>query len=73
MDVGQKVVFVRDVGEGAEVGKQGTVRGMSEDVVIVDCRLEEHVAPVLARMWDVLLERLWNRLLKRRSDWTGDQ
>ena len=46
---------------------------MSEDVVIVDCRLEEHVAPVLARMWDVLLERLWNRLLKRRSDWTGDQ
>jgi hypothetical protein len=63
MEVGQKVVFVRDV-KGAEVGKHGTVMGVSDDVVIVDCRLQEHVAPVLAQMWDVLPERLWNRLLK---------
>jgi len=67
MEVGQKVVFVRDV-EGAEVGKHGTVRSVSDNVVIVDCRLEEDVAPVLAQIWDVLPERLWDRLLKRRSD-----
>jgi hypothetical protein len=63
-EVGQKVVFVRDV-KGAEVGKHGTVMGVSDNVVIVDCRLREHGAPVLAQMWDVLPERLWNRLVKR--------
>jgi hypothetical protein len=68
MEVGQKVVFVRNV-NGAEVGKRGTVMGKSDNVVIVDCRLQEHVEPVLAQMWDVLPERLWNRLLKRRRDW----
>ena len=67
MEVGQKVVFVRDV-EGAEVGKHGTVMSVSDNVVIVDCRLEEDIAPVLAQMWDVLPERLWDRLLKRRKD-----
>ena len=67
MEVGQKVVFVRDV-EGAEVGKHGTVTSVSDNVVIVDCRLEEDIAPVLAQMWDVLPERFWDRLLKRRSD-----
>ena len=66
MEVGQKVVFVRDV-KGAEVGKQGTVMDVSDDVVVVGCRLDEHLAPVLAQMWDVLPERLWDRLLKRRS------
>ena len=68
MEVGQKVVFVRDV-KGAEVGKHGTVMSLSDNMVIVDCKLQEHVAPVLAQMWDVLPERLWNHLLKRRSDW----
>ena len=67
MEVGQKVVFVRDV-EGAEVGKHGTVMSVSDNVVLIDCRLEENVAPVLAQRWDVLPEWLWNRLLKRRSD-----
>jgi hypothetical protein len=66
VEVGQKVVFVRDV-KGAEVGKQGTVMDVSDDVVVVGCRLDEHLAPVLAQMWDVLPERLWDRLLKRRS------
>ena len=66
MEVGQKVVFVRDV-KGAEVGKQGTVMDVSDDVVVVGCRVDEHLAPVLAQMWDVLPERLWDRLLKRRS------
>ena len=36
VEVGQKVVFVRDV-KGAEVGKHGTVIGVSEDVVVVGC------------------------------------
>ena len=64
MEVGQKVVFVRDA-KGAEVGKHGTVIGVSDNL---ECRLQEHVTPVLAQMWDVLPERLWNHLLKRRSD-----
>jgi len=68
MEVGQKVVFVRDA-KGAEVGKHGTVIGVSDNLVTVECRLKEHVTPVLAQMWDVLPERLWNHLLKRRSDW----
>ena len=63
--VGQKVVFVRDV-KGAEVGKHGTVIGVSEDVVVVGCRLHEHLAPVMAQMWDVP-ERLWERIPKRRQ------
>jgi hypothetical protein len=67
MEIGQKVVFVRDV-KGAEVGKHGTVMSLSDNMVIVDCKLQEHVAPVLAQMWDVLPERLWNRLLRRRND-----
>ena len=66
VEVGQKVVFVRDV-KGAEVGKHGTVIDVSEDVVVVGCRLHEHLAPVMAQMWDVLPERLWERISKRRS------
>ena len=68
MEVGQKVVFVRDA-KGAEVGKHGTVIGVSDNLVTVECRLEEHATAVLAQMWDVLPERLWNHLLKRGSDW----
>ena len=65
MQVGQEVVFVRDV-EGAEVGKHGTVLDISDDLVVVGCELKENVSPVLAQMWDVLPEQLWNRLLKRQ-------
>jgi hypothetical protein len=66
MDIGQKVVFVRAV-KGAEVGKHGTVRKVVDDTVVVDCTLQERLAPVLAQMWDVLPERLYDRLLKRRT------
>jgi hypothetical protein len=66
MDVGQKVVFVRAV-KGAEVGKHGTVRKVVENTVVVDCPVQERLAPVLAQMWDVLPERLYDRLLKRRT------
>ena len=68
MEVGQKVVFVRDA-KGAEVGKHGTVIGVSDNLVTVECSLGERVTAVLAQIWDVLPERLWNHLLKRRSDW----
>jgi hypothetical protein len=67
MEIGQKVVFVRDV-KGAEVGEHGTVTSVAENVVVVDCRLQEHVAPVRAQMWDVLPERVWNRLSTRSPD-----
>jgi hypothetical protein len=66
MDVGQKVVFVRAV-KGAEVGKHGTVTRVTENMVVVDCTFQKHLAPVLAQMWDVLPERIWERLLKRRG------
>jgi len=66
MDVGQKVVFVRAV-KGAEVGKHGTVMKVADDMVVVDCTLEEHLVPVLAQTWDILPERVWERFLKRRS------
>ena len=65
MQVGQEVVFVREV-EGAEVGRHGTVIDISDDVVVVGCGMKEKVSPVLAQMWDVLPERLWDRLLKRQ-------
>jgi hypothetical protein len=65
MDVGQKVVFVRAV-KGAEVGKHGTVTKVIDNTVVVDCILQKHPAPVLAQMWDVLPEQIWERLLKRR-------
>jgi hypothetical protein len=53
--------------KSAEVGKRGTVMKVFDNVVVVDCTLKEHSAPVLAQMWDVLPERLWDRLLKRRK------
>ena len=65
MQVGQEVVFVREV-EGADVGRHGTVIDISDDVVVVGCEMKEKVLPVLAQMWDVLPERLWNRLVKRQ-------
>jgi hypothetical protein len=37
MEVGQKVVFVREA-KGAEVGKHGTVIGVSDNLVTVECR-----------------------------------
>jgi hypothetical protein len=65
MQVGQEVVFVREV-EGAEIGKHGRVMDISDDVVVVGCELKENGSPVLAQMWDVLPEQLWNRLVKRQ-------
>jgi hypothetical protein len=61
MEIGQKVVFVRDV-NGAGVGKHGTVIRVADDAVLVGCKLHGNLAPVMAQMWDLLPERLWNRI-----------
>jgi hypothetical protein len=66
MEIGQQVVFVRDV-NGAEVGKQGTVMRVADDVVLVGCKSHGHLAPVIAQMWDLLPERLWKRISKPSS------
>jgi hypothetical protein len=66
MEKGQRVVFVRDV-DGAGVGKHGTVIKVADDAVLVGCKLNGHLAPVLAQMWDVLPERLWERISQRTS------
>jgi hypothetical protein len=68
MKIGQKVVFVREV-KGAGVGKRGIVMRVSNDTVVVDCKLHEdqELAPVPAQMWDLLPERLWERIPKPGS------
>ena len=66
MEIGQKVVFVRDV-SGAGVGKHGTVMRVADDAVVVGCKLHGHLAPVMVQMWDLLPERLWNRISKPSS------
>ena len=66
MEIGQKVVFVRDV-KGAGVGKRGIVMRVSDDdIVVVGCKRHEDLAlaPVPAKMWDILPERLWERISK---------
>jgi hypothetical protein len=71
MEIGQKVVFVRDV-QGAGVGKRGTVIRVADDIVLVSCKLHGHFAPVLAQMWDLLPERLWKRISKSTGMTLGD-
>jgi hypothetical protein len=66
MEIGQKVVFVRDV-NGAKVGRRGTVIRVADDVVLVGCKLHGHLAQVIAQMWDLLPERLWKRISKPPS------
>lgn len=65
VEIGERIVFVRDV-KGADAGKHGTVVGVSDDAAVVRCSLNEQRPLVLAQMWDVLPERLWERLTKRR-------
>jgi hypothetical protein len=66
MEIGQKVVFVRHV-KGAGLGKHGTVIDLSDDVVLVGCRLREHLGAGARADWDVSPQRLWERISKRRS------
>ena len=66
MEVGETVVFVGAV-VGVETGKRGRVMGLADDKVMVECRVRERLECVLVHTWDVLPERLWERLLKRRE------
>ena len=66
MDVGETVVFVGPV-QGVEAGKHGRVMGLADDRVMVQCRVRERLECVLVHTWDVLPERLWERLLWRRT------
>ena len=65
MKIGEEVVFVRTV-EGAQEGNHGKVMAVSEQRGTVQCRLQERPVVVVARMWDVLPEAVWNRLPRRQ-------
>jgi hypothetical protein len=65
MNVGESVVLVRGV-DGVEEGTRGRVKDTNVDRVVVECKTPEHSTVVLTHMWDVLPERLWDRLIRRR-------
>jgi hypothetical protein len=66
MEVRETVVFVGPV-PGVGTGKHGRVMALTDDKVMVECRVRERLECVLVNTWDVLPERLWERLLKRRE------
>jgi hypothetical protein len=66
MEAGETVVFVGPV-PGVEAGKHGRVIGQADDKLMVECRLRERLECLLVNTWDVLPERLWERLLRRRT------
>jgi hypothetical protein len=66
MRPGETVVFVKDV-EDVEAGKHGRLIGVTEDGVMVACRVREKLKCVLVQAWDVLSEEMWRRLMKRRQ------
>jgi hypothetical protein len=66
MNVGESVVLVRRV-DGVEEGTHGQVRDTKADKVVVECKVRERSAVVLTHTWDVLPERLWERLMRRRK------
>jgi hypothetical protein len=65
MNVGEAVVLVREV-DGVEEGTHGRVKDTNDDRVVVECKMRERSTVVLTHMWDVLPERLWDRLIRRR-------
>jgi hypothetical protein len=66
MNVGESVVLVRGV-DGVEEGTRGWVKDTNDDRVVVECKTRERSAVVLIHMWDVLPERLWDRLIRRQK------
>jgi hypothetical protein len=66
MNVGESVVLVRGV-DGIAEGTRGRVKDTNDDRVIVECKTRERSAVVLTHMWDVLPERLWDRLIRCRN------
>jgi hypothetical protein len=65
MNVGESVVLVRRV-DGVEEGTRGWVKDTTADRVVVECKVRDRSAVVLTHTWDVLPERLWERLMRRR-------
>jgi hypothetical protein len=65
MNVGESVVLVRVV-DGVEEGTRGRVKDTTEDRVVFECKSPERSATVLTHIWDVLPERLWDRLIRRQ-------
>ena len=63
MKAGERVVLVNDV-QGVDAGKQGRVMSVSDDAVLVECRLQERLHLVRARTWDLLPETIYRRFLK---------
>jgi hypothetical protein len=41
--------------------------GVCDDTVMVQCRVRERLEFVLVHTWDLLPERLWQRLQKQRG------
>lgn len=66
MNVGESVVLVRRV-DGFDEGTRGWVKDMNADRVVVECKVRERPAVVLTHTWDVLPDRLWERLMRRRT------
>ena len=66
MNVGESVVLVRRV-DGFDEGTRGRIKDMNADRVVVECKVQERSAVVLTHTWDVLPNRLWERLMRRRT------
>jgi hypothetical protein len=66
MNVGESVVLVRRV-DGFDEGTRGRIKDMNADRVVVECKVRERSAVVLTHTWDVLPNRLWERLMRRRT------
>jgi hypothetical protein len=66
MNVGESVFLVRRV-DGIDEGTRGLVKDTNADEVVVECRVRERSAVVLTHTWDLLPERLWKRLMRRRT------
>jgi hypothetical protein len=66
MNVGESVVLVRRV-DGVEEGTRGWVKHTNADEVVVECKVRERLALVLTHTWDLLPERLWERLMRHRT------
>ena len=50
--------------------KEGRVMRVRDDRLLIGCRSAHRLEFVLARTWEVLPERKWRRLSKRRG-WSG--
>jgi hypothetical protein len=66
MNVGESVVLVRRV-DDVEEGTHGWVKDTNADRIVVECKVRERPAVVLTHTWDVLPQRLWERLMRRKK------